>query len=145
MRAVVFLWLLPSTTRAGTRQMAPAQKLPAVVGVEAQPLLSQVGRLRDAMDVLGEPLPQSARKLLKAAESAPDDARAALLVQQALDPLCLAAFRVARNHGTSVVVNGTIPPLVEQGLRALLIKVVNESGASVPSRVKSPNALPIAE
>ena len=102
-RAIILL-IAPSTLSA-ERQADSAAKLPMVATVEAQPLLSQAGRLREALEVLGEPLSEPAQKLLREVAAAPDDARAARMVQEALDPLCLAAVRTRQGQPLAVTVN----------------------------------------
>jgi hypothetical protein len=136
----------PRLSAVARQSGAAGQKLPVAVAVEAQPLLSQAGRLRQALEFLGEPLPAASDKLLKEAEAAQDDTRAVRLVQEALDPLCLASVRLANGAGPPAVAVSPVPPsLVEQGWRVVLIKVINEGGVTLPLRVRSPNARPIAE
>src|SRR5579872_773691 len=123
-----------------------AASLPVVPGVDAQPLLSQAKRVREALDLLGEPLPPESARLLKEAEATSDSAQASRLVQSAIDRLCAAAVRIgARGDASGIVVSPEPPALVEQGWRIALVKVINEGGATTPLRARSPNARPIAE
>jgi hypothetical protein len=68
--------------------------LPLVERVAAQPLRAWVKRLTDALDYLGSPLPQRVKARLEKAASEPDEARAAQMVQEALDPYCLLAVNI---------------------------------------------------
>ena len=115
------------------------------LAVDAQPLLSQARRLAEALTLMGEPLPETSQKLLKAAEAEPDDAKAVALVQQALDPLCLAQVTLAEGRAPEAVAMAMLPTLIEQGWRAVLIKVHNGPGLTTPLRIKSASARPLAE
>jgi hypothetical protein len=137
--------MIPMLILARTQPARTEAKLPVVSGVEAQPLLAQAARLKDALAFLGEPLSESSQKKLQEADGATDPSTAARLVQEALDPICIAAIRLPKSEQPSVVVSTTHPKLVEQGWRIVLIKVINEGGVTLPLRMRSPNALPIAE
>jgi len=111
----------------------------------AQPLLSQVRRLADALAYLGEPLPASVQAQLAAAEAERDDAAAVARVLRALEPLCLATVTLSRDAPLRARVAPGAKTLIEQGWRTWLIKVENEGALTTPLRVKSPNARPLAE
>jgi hypothetical protein len=64
-------------------------------------------------------------------------------VQEALDPLCLAAVTVARDGSVCAVPRGGKPVLEAQGWRAYLLKVVNQAEVSATLDVQSPNARPV--
>src|SRR5947209_8247596 len=124
------LLVLPTLLLARSQPAISDSKLPLVSGVEAQPLLASAVRIGQALDFLGEPMPASAQKLLKEAQSAQDDARAVKMVQDALDPLCVAAVRIRKGDNPQVYINGAHPQLVEQGWRIALVKVINEPGVT---------------
>jgi hypothetical protein len=142
--ALFVLAIAPAVLSAGV-QAPGANALPSAAPVEAQPLLSQAGRLRQALDYLGEPLSAPAAALLRSAEAAKPDERATRLVEQALDGRCLASVRLRKGEAPVITVNPARPALVEQGWRVALIKVINEASATSPLRVASPNASPLAE
>lgn len=124
--------------------LAVALSLPSAAGggfqVDAQPLLAQAARVRTALDQWGTPLPGASLDLLAQAERSSDDARAVSLVQQALDPHCLAVVRIARD-GTVTAVRGKAQPLlVEQGWRTFLIRVENLAELTTTLRISSPSA-----
>ena len=136
---------MPGLTAVRRQAAAARQRLPMATMVEAQPLLSQVERVRQALELLGEPPPAASVKLLKEAEATLDSARAIRLVQKALDPICLASIHIAnRNEALVVAVNSAHPLLVEQGWRVALVKVINDGAVAAPLRIRSPNAAPMA-
>ena len=110
---------------------------------EMQPLLSQVRRLVEAMEYLGEPLSDADRKRIDAAASLTDPARAVEEVQRILDPHCLLAVRI--NPESRISVDRAAAPgrLVEQGWRAYLVKVRNEAGVTGVLSMESPQARPV--
>jgi hypothetical protein len=111
--------------------------------VEAQPLIAQVKRLTKALDFLGQPLSAEARKALEALEEDDGDEKVAAAVQKALDPLCCAAVEVGKDGTAKATASATKTKLVEQGWRAVLVKVVNKGGATGRLRADSPNARPV--
>ncbi len=121
----------------------PAAAPPRVADVEAQPLLSQVKRLQEALTYLGAPLPSSTRTALAAAARETDDALVARLVQDALDPRCIAAVTVGGDGRLAVTPAGGPVELQEQGWRTHLVKVINRAGAAATLRASSPNAGPL--
>ena len=69
--------------------MLPAQELPKVEKVEAQPLVAQVGRVVQAMDYLGAPISAADKQRLQAAMEQLDSTRAVAQIQYVLDRYCL--------------------------------------------------------
>ena len=110
--------------------------------IDAQPLLLHARRLAEALDYLGEPLPQGPRKLLEQARNTQDDADAVKLTQMALDPLCLAVVSINPESRVKVAGGPVKPELAEHGWRNFLVKVVNEAGVTAPLKVSSQQALP---
>ena len=135
----------PAPISAGRQTARPAANLPQVSGVEAQPLLAQASRVKDALAFLGEPLTESAQKQLRDAETATEPFASVRFVQAALDPYCIAAVRLTKSEQPVVTISSHPPQLVEQGWRVALVKVINDGGVTLPFRLRSPNALPIAE
>ena len=117
---------------------ATAQDSPA-----PQPQLAAAGRVRQALEAMGEPLSPKSAALLDQAGRETNAERAAALVQEALDPLCLAEVRFARDGRVEAVPGAARPVLQEQGWRTFLIKVRNFGGATGPLRVSSPSARPV--
>jgi hypothetical protein len=105
----------------------PAADLPRVTKVEFQPLAAQVKRLLDALDYLGNPLPEADRKALNDARTAKDKADAIAAIQTILDKHCLAGVTIGEDK-IETVAGPAKPDLAEQGWRVFLVKVVNPSG-----------------
>jgi hypothetical protein len=115
----------------------------ALPALQSQPLLSQVRRLVDAMEYLGEPLSAAERERLDAAANQSDRARAIEDVQQVLDPRCLLFVRINPESRVSVERGAAPARLVEHGWRAYLIKVRNEATVTGVLNVESPQAQPV--
>ena len=108
--------------------------------VPSQPLLAQVHRLTEALDVVGRPLNSEALERIAAAKQLASDAEVVNAVQQVLDPLCLATVEVQQTGPSRVSAGTAKPELLEQGWRVFLIKVINRHGRTGRLFVESPNA-----
>jgi hypothetical protein len=97
----------------------------------------------DAMAYLGEPFSDADRALLDAAANMSDEARAVEEIQRVLDARCLLVIRINPESRVSVTRGAAPPRLVEQGWRAFLMKVQNETGATGTLAVESPQARPV--
>src|SRR5579863_7247501 len=107
--AGVFLGLLSSSivpalmAWQGRQPPAPesyahSASLELVSGIELQPLAAQVQRLVDALDLLGNPLPQTEKKALRQAAAENDQARGVASIQRILDKHCLAGVRLLADN-----------------------------------------------
>ncbi|WP_422931386.1 CehA/McbA family metallohydrolase [Singulisphaera sp. PoT] len=96
--------------------------------------------MSEALESVGSPLGPQA---LRAIEAGGDDRAMSKAVQEALDPLCLAAVTVRKDGGVHAVARGGRPVLVEHGWRTYLVKVFNEAGAEATLDVQSPNSRPV--
>jgi hypothetical protein len=114
---------------------------PMVERVEAQPLGAQVQRLKEALKFIGSPLAAKSAEAIDA--SAVDDEKLTKNVQEALDPLCVAAVSLGKDGSVRAVARGGKQQLVEHGWRAYLVKVVNEAGTTGSLSIQSPNARPV--
>jgi hypothetical protein len=107
--------------------------------VEGQPLAANVGRLVEAFEFLGQPLPKLLSEKLAAARKERD----AKAIQKLLDPLVVAAVslnpevrvKAERGPGAATIQQGGFTPL--------LVKVVNHSTVANQLRVRSPQAGPV--
>ena len=122
-----------------------AAPLPQVHDVEVQPLMVQVKRLQEALDYLGAPLSDEAKASLAKAAETTDDREAKRLVQETLDPLCLAMVKISPESRVKLAPGPAAPLLDEQGWRLFLIKVHNLAGVTAPLRCQSEQAKPLAE
>ena len=116
----------------------PAAEL-AYEPAEGQPLAANVGRLIEALEFLGQPLPTSLSEKLAAVQKERD----AKAIQQLIDPLVVAVVslnpevrvKAERGPGAATIQQGGFTPL--------LIKVVNHSTVANQLRVRSPQAGPV--
>jgi hypothetical protein len=120
--------------------VAGADDLPIIDGIEKQPLAAQSRRVIDAVDFLGSPFSAEERSRLDAAAAASEDAVAAKEIQSVLDPHCLFVVNVNPEMRVKVARGPARPELVEKGWRQFLVKVVNESGATAPLSIVSPQS-----
>jgi hypothetical protein len=123
--------------------LLPAQELPKVEKVEAQPLIAQITRVTEAMDYLGAPMSTADKQALQNAFNQTDAARTVADIQSVLDKYCL--FDVGINPESRVKVDQgpAKPELVEQGWRTFLVKVRNGAGVTAQLKAESRNALPV--
>src|SRR5262249_32116106 len=117
---------------------------------ERQPLAAQARRLVDALDYLGNPLPERDKQVLASAADDADEAKAIASIQEVLDRYCLAAVTVEQPTGPkraprlTTTAGPAARELAEQGWRVYLVKVLNPQAlAKVELKAESPNALPL--
>src|SRR5262245_53149419 len=111
--------------------------------VDLQPLLSQVRRLADAMEYLGEPLGDADRSRIDAAGGLTDAVRAVEEIQQILDPHCLVSIRINPESRISVDRAAAPARLVAQRWRGYLVQVSHEAGVTGVLTMESPQARPV--
>ncbi len=116
---------------------AAAQEL-TPVAVEGQPLAANVRRLLQALDYLGAPLPAEASKALQAA----CDAQDAAAIQRLLDPHVLLAVHVNPEVRVKAARGPARALLQQAGYTPVLVKVTNDSTATRPLHIHSPQAGP---
>jgi hypothetical protein len=121
-----------------------AADLPLVEKVEWQPFSAQITRLMEAMDYLGSPLSADDKTAVRS-HIDKGDAQAATKLQDILDRHCLFGVSINPEMRVKVAQGPAKPELVEQGWRAVLVKVENESGATSELRAVSPNAVSLFE
>lgn len=140
--AVVGAWLV--LAHASGYVAGPVRaELPIVKEVEAQPLKAQVRRVLAALDFLGEPLGDTAKKQLDAALAEANETKAIEGLQKALDPFVLVGVNVNPESRVKVSRGDAAAKLTEQGWRVFLVKVENQAGVTAKLRVSSPNAQPL--
>jgi hypothetical protein len=120
-----------------------ADDLPRLEGVPAQPLVAQVRRLVEALELQGQPLSAESREKLDEAMGKADPAEQVRSIQEVLDPLCL--FGVTINpEGRVGVTRGPAPAILGQHeWRSFPAKVHNEAKVTSELKVTSPNAQPV--
>lgn len=118
-------------------------KQPNLISVPRQPMLAQVHRLTEAMEVVGNPFDAETTQQLIALKSETDAAKVVNQVQQLLDPFCIATVDL-QESGPPVVSRGAASTeLLEQGWRTFLVKVINKPGRTRRLLIESPNAQPL--
>src|SRR3954465_708753 len=118
-----------------------AAQLPVLKDVEWQPFAAQVKRLVEAADYVGSPLSAEEKKGIEDALKETDPQLASEKIQGILDPHCLFGVQINPEMRVKVAQGAAKPELMEQGWRAFLVKVQNESGATSELRAVSPNAV----
>jgi hypothetical protein len=116
----------------------PAAEL-AYEPVEGQPLAANVGRLVEAFEFLGQPLPASLSDELSAARKKRD----AKVIQELLDPLVVAVVSLNPEVRVKAERGPGAAKIQQSGFTPLLIKVVNHSTVANELRVRSPQAGPV--
>jgi hypothetical protein len=124
-----------STSRAGD--------LPIVADVELQPLAAQTTRVVEALEILGEPLPQDVKAKLEKVKDLDDRKSGVKAIQEILDPYCLIGIEINPESRVKAMQGPATPRLVQHGWRVFLIKVHNEAGVTAPLKAESPNAAPL--
>lgn len=134
--AALLLHLLFSTWSGSSR--IDAAELP-FEPVEGQPLAANAGRLIEALEFLGQPLPKSLSEKLATAQKQRD----AKAIQKLLDPLVVAAVSLNPEVRVKVERGPGKATIQQSGFTPLLIKVVNHSTVASQLRVHSPQAGPV--
>jgi hypothetical protein len=110
------------------------------VGVEPQPFLAQAIRLQEALSFLGSSLLVQDYQRLKALQHHPLNRQTTSLVQDILDPYCLAIININPEARVKVERGPAKARLIQGGWVSFLVKVINEAGVTAPLHVESPNA-----
>ena len=114
--------------------------------VPSQPLLSQVHRLSEALEVVGNPLDDPTLVRIAELKKLGADGKSAEVtraVQELLDPHCLAVVEIAESGPPKVTRGSASADLLEQGWRTFLVKVINKHERTGRLFVESPNARPL--
>ncbi len=111
-----------------------------VTDVEPQPLLAQAIRLKEALSFLGSSLSKEDERRLMALQLQPLTAEIPKLVQDILDPYCLALININPESRVKVLRGAAKAKLIQNGWVSYLVKVNNEAGVTAQLQVQSPNA-----
>ena len=122
---------------------AGAETLPLVPEVEFQPLSAQARRVIEALDMLGQPLPQGDRERALRAIDGADQAAGVRIIQEVLDKYCLIGININPESRVKSAQGTAAPHLVQNGWTVFLVKVHNEAGITAELQAQSPNAAPI--
>ncbi len=120
---------------------ASGDELQRVGDVDPQPLMAQVKRVVEVLELLGEPLPEREKQKLTKAFATPETANGA--IQDILDPLCLVGVTINPESRVKATQGQAPAILAQNGWRVFLVKVQNEAGVTSLLRAESPNAAPV--
>lgn len=140
-RNVISLWRcsLLSLVILGSGVSVWAAERVETFAVEVQPLSSNVRRVRQTMELLGQPFrPDQVQAIDEAIET-----QDSLLVQRAIDPHVLAVVTINPEERVSVVRGPAAAVLQQAGYRPILVKVLNHGTSTSRLRVTSPQAGPV--
>src|SRR4051812_14734547 len=116
-----------------------ADELPVVADVEFQPLAAQVRQVVEALDMLGQPLPEAARARLDRALGSTGGPESVRTIQEVLDPLCLVGVSINPESRVKAVQGPAAPVLVQHGWRGFPGKGANEGGGAPPPAAPTPH------
>lgn len=139
-------FLLPgilSAQHQHTASVSAKANTDPVLIVEPQPLLSQAGRLADALSFLGSSLSPEDLSKLDQLKSRKPDSSITRAVQNILDPYCLAVVHINPEARVMATRGRAKAILIQGGWTSFLIKVLNESGTNARLEVESANAAPM--
>ena len=120
-----------------------ADELPLVTDVEFQPLVAQVRRVAQALDLLGRPLSAEEKDRIDQAVSAGDEREGLKVIQQVLGAACLVGVEINPESRVKATQGPAAPELHQGGWSVFLVKVHNEAGVTADLAARSPNALPV--
>jgi len=118
---------------------APAERN-TITGIDPQPLLAQAVRLKEALSFLGSSLSKEDEKQLMLLQHRPLTQEIVKLVQDILDPYCLAIININPESRVKVLRGPAKAKLIQNGWVSYLVKVNNEAGVTAQLEVQSPNA-----
>src|SRR5438105_4743627 len=96
--------------------------------IDAQPLLAQVARLDEALSFLGSPLSTNDSKHLKQLADEKPGPHTIEVIQNILDPYCLAIVTINPEERVSVATGPAPLRLVQGGWTSFLVKINNQAG-----------------
>lgn len=109
------------------------------IDVEGQPLAANVTRVLQALDMFGSPLPKEQTAALQEAAKNRD----AKKLQELLDPHVLVQVTINPESRVQAARGPATVALQQGGYTPILLKIVNDGGATKALRISSPQAGPI--
>lgn len=113
---------------------------PPTAQVEPQPLLAQAIRLQEALSFLGSSLSPQDTKRIQALQHKPLSNETIELIQNILDPYCLATVSINPEARVKVTRGEAPANLIQGGWTSFLVKVFNEAHVTAQLEAESPNA-----
>ncbi len=117
--------------------------LTIISGVEPQPLLAQAIRLSEALSFLGSSLSKEDVKRLKELQQKPLSQETSKLIQNILNPYCLAMIDINPEARVKVLRGPAGAKLIQGGWTSFLVKVHNQAGITAELKAESSNAAPL--
>ncbi len=111
-----------------------------VTDVQPQPLLAQAIRLNEALSFLGSSLSAADQKHLMALQNEPLTSKTTKVIQQILDPYCLAMININPEARVKVMRGPAKAKLIQNGWVSYLVKVNNDAGVTAQLQAESPDA-----
>ena len=139
---LVSLFLLLAFPGFPASSWASPDELKPVAGVELQPLVSQVRRVKEALAYIGRPLSAKEAGALEAAIGK-GGREAVAGIQALLAPHVLFSVHINPESRVKVGRGPAEAECIQQGWRAFLVRVHNEAGVTAALKVASPNAKPL--
>lgn len=120
-----------------------SKDIPKITDLEDQPLLAHAQRLNEALNFLGSSLTSIDSQRLKELKNEVPSAKTSQLIQEILDPYCLAMITINPEARVKVMRGSSKPQLVQNGWKSFLVKINNEAHITARLEVASPNSKPI--
>ncbi len=117
--------------------------LPVVENVEPQPVIAQGIRIAEALEFVGNALPDQVVGELMRLQQQEYNKETVISVQKLLDPFCLAFIQINPESRVKVNAGPATPTLIQDGWTTYLLKVHNEAKITAEIKAESPNALPL--
>lgn len=111
-----------------------------VTGIEPQPLLAQAIRLNEALSFLGSSLTGKDQQRLLALQNERLTPKTTNLIQEILDPYCLAFININPEARVKVARGPAEARLHQNGWVSFLVKVNNDAGVTAQLQAESANA-----
>lgn len=108
--------------------------------MDAQPLLAQAVRLKDALAFLGSALAKADETKLNELQHQVPDQKVSDAVQKILDPYCLALVNINPESRVKVDRGDAPARLMQNGWSSFLVKIVNDAGVTATVQAESSNA-----
>ena len=125
---------------AAMESRSDAENLPIVLDVEYQPLVAQVKRVIDALEMLGQPLDRDEKARLTAALDSTGGESSIRAIQNVLDARSLIGIEINPESRVKSSPGPARPRLVQNGWSVFLVKVDNQAGVTAELAAESPNA-----
>ena len=98
-----------------------SKDIPKITDLEDQPLLAHAQRLNEALNFLGSSLTSIDSQRLKELKNEVPSAKTSQLIQEILDPYCLAMITINPEARVKVMRGSSKPQLVQNGWKSFLV------------------------